>query len=76
MHMYGGMYEHVYGICEMIVKLLFHLEFSNDGWIILLIFILASLQFEGVAEIGELFELRNLFQFVIIHLKTEMINYI
>ena len=72
MRMYGGMHKHVYGICVIIVKLLFHLEFSNDGWIILLIFILASLQFEGVAEIGELFELRNILQFLIIHLKTEM----
>lgn len=49
----------------------FYLELSNHWGVIVSIFILAPLQFEGVAEIWQSFEFRDVLQLTVIHLKMD-----
>lgn len=46
-----------------------YLQLSNHSWVVLPIFILASLQFEGVAEISQPFEVWDILQLAVIHLR-------
>lgn len=47
-----------------------YLQLSNHSGVLVTIFILATLQFEGVAEISEPFEFWDILQFTVIHLRT------
>lgn len=47
-----------------------YLQLSNHSGVLVTIFIFATLQFEGVAEISEPFEFWDILQFTVIHLRT------
>lgn len=49
-----------------------YLELSNHTGVIISIFILASLQFEGAAEISQPFEFWDIFQFTVIDLQIDI----
>lgn len=46
-----------------------YLQLSNHSGVVVSIFILASLQFEGAAEISQPFEVWDILQFAVIHLR-------
>lgn len=47
-----------------------NLQLSNHSGVLIPIFILASLQLEGVAEVSQPFEFLGILQFIVIHLET------
>lgn len=46
-----------------------YLQFSNHSGVVVPIFILASLQLEGVAEVSQPFEFWDILQVTVIHLR-------
>lgn len=48
-----------------------YLQLSNHSRVVVAIFSLSSLQFEGAAKVSQPFELRDILQFAIIHLKKQ-----
>lgn len=52
-----------------------NLKLSNHSRIIIAIVVLASLEFEGVAEISKPFEFWDIFQFAVIDLKMNTLTF-